>query len=117
MIQLSDIQAALARIRYSILLSPCGISQPFSQSTGNSVFLKLENHQVTGAFKERGALNKILLLSDTDRSKGLIAASAGNHAQAVAYHASRSGVRSEIWMPSAPRFAKVSSPRGTGRKS
>jgi threonine dehydratase len=114
MVSLADIQAALARIRDSIILTPCGASAAFSQSTGNTVFLKLENHQVTGAFKERGALNKILSLSDAEKKRGLIAASAGNHAQAVAYHATRSGLRAEIWMPMTTPLVKVSSTRGYG---
>ena len=114
MVTLTDIQAALARIRESIILTPCGASAAFSQATGNSVFLKLENHQVTGAFKERGALNKILSLSSEEKSRGLIAASAGNHAQAVAYHATRSGLTSEIWMPMPTPLVKVSATRGYG---
>lgn len=114
MITLADIQTALGRIRGSIILTPCGASEAFSQATGNTVFLKLENHQVTGAFKERGALNKILSLSPDEKSRGLIAASAGNHAQAVAYHATRSGLTSEIWMPMPTPLVKVSATRGYG---
>src|ERR1039458_7025469 len=93
MVTLADIQAALTRIRDSIVLTPCGASQDFSVATGNTIYLKLENHQATGAFKERGALNKILSLTAEERNCGLIAASAGNHAQAVAYHSGRIGLR------------------------
>ncbi len=89
MIQLSDIQAALERIRADIRISPCTHSETFSGLTNNSIFLKLDNQQRTGAFKERGALNKLLTLTQEERSRGVIAASAGNHAQGVAYHAGR----------------------------
>ena len=68
MITLNDIQAALGRIRSSIYLSPCAHSETFSKSTGNQVYLKLENLQMTGSFKERGALNKFLLLSAEERA-------------------------------------------------
>src|SRR5580658_481544 len=114
MVTLADIQAALTRIRDSIVLTPCGASQDFSVTTGNTVYLKLENHQATGAFKERGALNKILSLTAEERSHGLIAASAGNHAQAVAYHSTRIGLRAEIWMPLTTPLVKVSSTRNYG---
>ncbi len=76
-----------------ILVSPFARSETFSQLTGNSILLKFENRQVTGSFKERGALNKILLLNEEERRRGVIAASAGNHAQAVAYHAAKRGSR------------------------
>ena len=82
-------EAALGRIRDRIYLSPCARSETLSRLTGTDAWLKLENLQMTGAYKERGALNKLLLLPDADRERGLIAASAGNHAQAVAYHAGR----------------------------
>jgi threonine dehydratase len=114
MVTLPDIQAALGRIRGSVVLTSCDTSEAFSQTTGNAIHLKLENHQVTGAFKERGALNKILTLSAAEKSRGLIAASAGNHAQAVAYHATRSGLRAEIWMPMPTPLVKVSATRGYG---
>ena len=81
-VTLAEIQAARGRIRDSIYLSPCARSEGFSQLTGNSVYLKLDNLQRTGAFKERGALNKLLTLSAEERSRGVIAASAGNHAKA-----------------------------------
>jgi threonine dehydratase len=114
MVTLPDIQAALARIRQSIPISPCSLSEPFSELTGNFVYLKLENRQRTGAYKERGALNRLLTLSAEDRARGVIAASAGNHAQAVAYHAARLGIRAKICMPLATPLIKVSATRGYG---
>src|SRR5579862_8328885 len=114
MIQLSDVQAALGRIRADIRVSPCPRSETFSGLTGNSVYLKLDNQQRTGAFKERGALNKLLTLTPEERSRGVIAASAGNHAQGVAYHAGRHGIRACIVMPLPTPLTKVSSTRGYG---
>src|SRR5215471_10497365 len=106
---LADVQAASARIRESIYLSPCTRSENFSRLSGNSVFLKRDNLQRTGAFKERGALNKLLTLTAEERSRGVIAASAGNHAQGVAYHAGRHGIRAQIVMPLTTPLIKVSS--------
>jgi threonine dehydratase len=114
MVTLSQIQAALSRVRQSIHVSPCTRSETFSELTGNSIYLKLENRQRTGAYKERGALNKLLSLTPEERSQGVIAASAGNHAQAVAYHASRLGIRARIVMPLATPLIKVSATRGYG---
>jgi threonine dehydratase len=114
MIGLSDIQAALTRIRGDIRVSACTHSDTFSGLTHNSIFLKLDNQQRTGAFKERGALNKLLTLSAEERARGVIAASAGNHAQGVAYHAGRHGVRARIVMPLPTPLTKVSSTRAYG---
>src|SRR5258708_8822810 len=114
MITLKDIHAALGRIRNSIYLSPCARSETFSQSTGNHVYLKLDNLQRTGAFKERGALNKLLTLNAEERARGVIAASPGNHAQRVAYHAGKLGVRALICMPLTTPLIKVSATRGYG---
>jgi threonine dehydratase len=114
MVTLGSIQEAMARIRGSIVITPFVHSEKFSRQTGNSIFLKLENLQMTGAFKERGALNKILLLSDEERRRGVIAASAGNHAQAVAYHATKRGIRAQICMPLTTPLVKVSATRGYG---
>ncbi|HEX7895204.1 MAG TPA: threonine/serine dehydratase, partial [Terriglobales bacterium] len=111
---LAEIHAAMARIRDSIYLSPCARSENFSQPTGNSVYLKLDNLQRTGAFKERGALNKLLTLTPEERSRGVIAASAGNHAQGVAYHAGRHGVRAQICMPLTTPLIKVSATKSYG---
>jgi threonine dehydratase len=114
MIGLSDIQAALGRIRDSIRVSPCTPSETFSELTNNSIFLKLDNQQRTGAFKERGALNKLLTLSAEERDRGVIAASAGNHAQGVAYHAGRHHIRARILMPLPTPLTKVSATRAHG---
>src|SRR5438874_13616954 len=113
-VSLPEIQSALGRIRDSIYLSPCARSEGFSQLTGNSVYLKLDNLQRTGAFKERGALNKLLTLTPEERAHGVIAASAGNHAQGVAYHAGRHGVRARIVMPLPTPLTKVSATRAYG---
>src|SRR5208337_2586445 len=114
MVTLTKIKEAVARVRDSIFLSPCVHSQMFSNLTGNSIFFKLENLQMTGAFKERGALNKILLLTDEERQRGVIAASAGNHAQAVAYHATKRGISAQICMPLTTPIVKVSATHGFG---
>src|ERR1022692_2960307 len=114
MIALNDIQSALGRIRNFIYLSPCARSETFSESTANHVYLKLDNLQRTGSFKERGALNKLLLLSPEERAQGVIAASAGNHAQGVAYHAGKLGIRAQIFMPLTTPLIKVSATRGYG---
>jgi threonine dehydratase len=113
-VSLAEIRAAMDRIRDSIYLSPCARSEYFSQLTGNSVYLKLDNLQRTGAFKERGALNKLLTLTEEERSRGVIAASAGNHAQGVAYHAGRHGIRAEICMPLTTPLIKVSATKSYG---
>jgi threonine dehydratase len=114
MIALNDIRSALGRIRNSIYLSPCARSETFSESTANHVYLKLDNLQRTGSFKERGALNKLLSLSPEERAQGVIAASAGNHAQGVAYHAGKLGIRAQICMPLTTPLIKVSATRGYG---
>src|SRR5260370_18966896 len=114
MIGLSDIQAALGRIRDAIRVSPCTDSEAFSALTNNSIYLKLDNQQRTGAFKERGALNKLLTLSQDERAHGVIAASAGNHAQGVAYHAGRHQIAARIVMPLPTPLTKVSATRAYG---
>jgi threonine dehydratase len=114
MVTLQTIQAAVARIRDSIFLSPFVRSETFSKLTGNSIYFKLENLQMTGSYKERGALNKILLLNDDEKRRGVIAASAGNHAQAVAYHATKRGIAAQICMPLTTPIVKVSATRGFG---
>src|SRR6267143_3516002 len=114
MITLADVKAAADRISKSIYLSPCARSETFSQLTGNSVHLKLDNLQRTGAFKERGALNKLLTLSAAERDQGVIAASAGNHAQGLAYHAGRRGIHAQICMPLTTPLIKVSATKAYG---
>jgi len=114
LLNLKDIQAAAERIRNSIVVSPFVFSENFSQLSGSTIYLKLENRQTTGAFKERGALNKILLLTEDERRRGVIAASAGNHAQAVAYHAAKRGIAAQICMPLTTPLVKISATRGYG---
>jgi threonine dehydratase len=114
MINLSDVKAALDRVRQSIYLSPCTISATFSQLTGNTIYLKLDNLQRTGAFKERGALNKLLTLTKDERDQGVIAASAGNHAQGLAYHAGKRGIHAQICMPLTTPLIKVSATKAYG---
>ncbi len=114
MITLADVKAAYERIRQSIYLSPCTLSATFSQLTGNSIYLKLDNLQRTGAFKERGALNKLLTMTVEERGRGVIAASAGNHAQGLACHAGRLGISAQICMPLVTPLIKVSATKAYG---
>ncbi|MFP2963344.1 threonine ammonia-lyase [Myxococcus sp. 1LA] len=112
MVTLEDIQAARERLRSAIRPTPCPQSDYFTERTEcATVYFKLENLQRTGAFKERGALNKLLTLSEDERRRGVIAASAGNHAQGVAYHARRLGVNATIVMPERTPLIKVSRTR------
>ncbi|HZD47218.1 MAG TPA: threonine ammonia-lyase, partial [Silvibacterium sp.] len=113
-VSLAGVEWARARIRDFIFLSPCLRSAELTRMTGQEIYLKLDNLQRTGAFKERGALNKILTLSDEEKRRGVIAASAGNHAQAVAYHATQRGIRSQIVMPLMTPLVKVVATRGFG---
>ena len=99
MITVADIRAAAGRLRGQILDTPCVESRTLSQITGAQVFLKFENLQFTASFKERGACNKLAQLNDEEKRHGVIAMSAGNHAQGVAYHAQRLGLRAVIVMP------------------
>jgi len=114
MLSLDDIRAARERIGGSIRLTPCPYSENLSREAGCALYLKLETLNVTGSFKERGALNRILLLTEQERARGVITASAGNHAQGVAYHASRRGIRAEICMPVFTPLVKVSATRAWG---
>ena len=113
-VSLATVQQARERIRQFIYNSPCRHSVELSQMTGQATFLKLDNVQRTGAFKERGALNKILTLSDEEKRRGVVAASAGNHAQAVAYHACARGIRTQIVMPLMTPLVKVAATKGFG---
>jgi threonine dehydratase len=114
MIQLSDIQAAAARLLGHLLRTPCVASRTLSDITGAQVFLKFENLQFTASFKERGACNKLSQLDAAQRRRGVIAMSAGNHAQGVAYHAQRLGLRAVIVMPCFTPGVKVERTRGFG---
>lgn len=111
---LADVIAARGRLRNSIYYSPCPHSQMLSALTGQQVYLKLENLQMTGSFKERGALNRIAVLTTEQASRGVIAASAGNHAQGVAYHATERGIRALIVMPQTTPLVKVTATREFG---
>lgn len=111
---LADIQAARERIAGDIRTTPCSRSVTLSAITGANVFLKFENQQFTASFKERGALNCLLCLSEQQRQQGIIAMSAGNHAQAVAYHGSRLGIPTCIVMPRTTPNAKVEQTRVFG---
>jgi threonine dehydratase len=114
MINLEAIRAARERIRGGVYESPCSYSETLSQLSANRVWLKLENLQMTGSFKERGALNRILTLSKEEAARGVIAASAGNHAQAVSYHATKHGIRAQICMPLSTPLVKVTQTRNYG---
>src|SRR5450830_1290518 len=114
MIQLNDIQAAATRLQGQLLRTPCVASRTLSDITGAQVFLKFENLQFTASFKERGACNKLAQLTAEERRRGVIAMSAGNHAQGVAYHAQRLGLRAVIVMPRFTPGVKVERTRGFG---
>ncbi|WP_300272662.1 threonine ammonia-lyase [Halomonas sp.] len=113
-VTLEDIRSAAERIRGSVERTPCLHSRTLSRITGCELFIKFENHQFTAAFKERGALNHLLTLTPEERERGVIAMSAGNHAQAVAYHAARLGIRATIVMPRHTPNLKVHNTRRLG---
>ena len=113
-IGLADVLTARERLRGSIYESPCPHSIMLSALTGQQVYLKLENLQMTGSFKERGALNRIALLTPEQAARGVIAASAGNHAQGVAYHATKRGIHALIVMPLTTALVKVTATRNFG---
>lgn len=107
MVTLKDIESAAQVIRGQVIQTPCLPSRTLSEITGAEVYLKFENHQFTASFKERGALNKLMSLTPAQRAKGVIACSAGNHAQGVAYHAHRLGIPAVIVMPRYTPWVKV----------
>ena len=111
---LEDIRAAAQRLRGHVLETPCLPSRTLGELAGCKVFLKFENHQFTASFKERGALNKIAQLSDEERARGVLAVSAGNHAQAVAYHAQRLHIPATIVMPRFAPAVKIDNTRRFG---
>ena len=113
-VSVADVHAAHDRIRDAVVRTPTLISRTLSDMTGAQVYLKFENLQFTAAYKERGALNTLLQLDDEARAKGVIAASAGNHAQGVAYHATRLGIPSTIVMPRNTPTVKVTQTAGHG---
>lgn len=111
-ITLTDVRAAAATIRGSVLVTECNQSRTLSEVLGCNVWLKFENLQFTSTFKERGALNRLIALSSDERRRGVIAMSAGNHAQGVAYHARRLGIPATIVMPIGTPMVKI---ENTGR--
>ena len=113
-VSIDDVVAAAARVGPSIVRTPTLLSRTLSKLTGATVYLKFENLQFTAAYKERGALNTLLQLDAEARAKGVIAASAGNHAQGVAYHATRLGIPSTIVMPRSTPTVKVTQTEGHG---
>lgn len=111
---IDDIRAAAKRIEGAVVRTPMLMSRTLSERIGAEVWLKFENLQLTSAYKERGALNKLLQLSDEERARGVIAASAGNHSQAVAYHAKRLGIPATIVMPESTPTVKVTQTESHG---
>ena len=114
MLSLTDIEQAAQRLHGHLLNTPCVESRTLSQLTGAQIFLKFENLQYTASFKERGACNKLAQLTASERQRGVIAMSAGNHAQGVAYHAQRLGIRAVIVMPRFTPGVKIERTRGFG---
>ncbi len=114
MIEYNDILAAAQRLQGHVLRTPCVASQTLSEITGAQVFLKFENLQFTASFKERGACNRLAQLTPEQSALGVIAMSAGNHAQGVAYHAQRLGLHAVIVMPRFTPGVKVDRTRGFG---
>lgn len=114
LVELSDIIAAAARMRGQNARTPFHRSETLSQITGADVWLKFENLQFTGSFKQRGALNTLLQLDPRERACGVVAVSAGNHAQGVAYHAARLGIPATIVMPTSTPTVKAARTRALG---
>ncbi|MCS4504852.1 threonine ammonia-lyase, partial [Arhodomonas aquaeolei] len=113
-LSIDQVREAAAHIANSIVHTPCALSRTLSELTGCELYIKFENHQFTAAFKERGALNRLLALTPAERERGVIAMSAGNHAQAVAYHAQRLGIHATIVMPRHTPNVKVRNTRAFG---
>lgn len=113
-IQLTDIQNARKKIQDLIQVTPVNASRSFSARLGTEVFLKLENQQTTGSFKIRGSLNTLMSLSQAELQKGIVASSAGNHAQGVAYAAQKIGAKAHIVMPATATLVKVMATQAYG---
>ena len=111
---LEDVQAAAERIAGSVVRTSTMYSQTLSKIVGADIWLKFENHQFTAAYKERGALNALLLLTDEQRQRGVIAASAGNHSQGLSYHGTRLNVPVTIVMPRTTPTVKVMQTESVG---
>ena len=116
MVKLADVHSARGRIDDGIVHTPCKLSQAFQDQIPCRLYWKFENLQRTGSFKDRGALNKLLQLTEVEGRRGVVTASAGNHAQAVAYHASRLGIASTVVMPEFTPLIKVSNTRRYGAR-
>lgn len=110
----ADVLAARALMGEALEASPCARSRSLGELTGTDLTLKLENLQRTGSFKARGSLHKMLLLTEAERARGVIAASAGNHAQGVAYHAGKLGIRATVVMPRTTPLVKAQATRDLG---
>ncbi|HUI18679.1 MAG TPA: threonine ammonia-lyase [Alphaproteobacteria bacterium] len=113
-VTIDDIRRAAAAIAGAVVATPALPARRLGEITGAEITLKLENRQYKGSFKDRGALNKLLTLTDAERARGVIAVSAGNHAQGVAYHAGRLGIRAVIVMPTSTPFTKAEQTRRLG---
>ena len=113
-LSLQNIRDAAQRLQGQVINTPCLASRTLSAIAGCEVFLKFENHQFTASFKERGALNKMAQLTAAERAQGVLAVSAGNHAQGVAYHAQRLDIAATIVMPRFAPSVKVERTRGFG---
>ena len=111
---LEKIKEARENIKDVVTKTPLLYSNVFSKTSNNDVYMKCENLQLTGAYKIRGALNKIISLTEEEKAKGVICSSAGNHAQGVAYAASLMGVKSSIVMPETTPYLKVESTKNYG---
>ncbi|HOB12781.1 MAG TPA: pyridoxal-phosphate dependent enzyme, partial [Novosphingobium sp.] len=111
---IADIRAAAQRISGAVVRTDCDYSRTLSEITGADIWLKFENLQFTAAYKERGALNAMLLLTDEQRARGVIAASAGNHAQGLSYHGTRLGIPVTIVMPRTTPTVKVMQTEAVG---
>ena len=112
-----DVRAAAAAISSSVIVTECDQSRTLSEICGCHLWLKFENLQFTSTFKERGALNRLLALSPDERQRGVIAMSAGNHAQGVAYHAHRLGIPASIVMPVGTPMVKIENTRRHGAET
>lgn len=110
----ADIVAARKVIEGVLIRTPITFSNSLSRLSGSTVFLKLENFQITGSFKARGSLNRLMQLTPEQRKLGIVAASAGNHAQGVAYHAARLGIESKVVMPNGTPFIKLAKTKAYG---
>ena len=113
-LDIADVRAAAERIAGQVVRTPTMHSKTLSKITGAEIWLKFENQQFTAAYKERGALNALLLMDEERRSRGVIAASAGNHAQGLSYHGTRLGVPVTIVMPRTTPMVKVMQTESVG---